>query len=82
MGRRKPGPRAWYAGKTPPDESVLEIIETASETVQVLFDNSAGEPSGEDLDLVKGLYGKMDSLKRKPVGVPHLVRRGRHGHIF
>ncbi len=66
MGRRKLGVRAWYAGKIPPDESVLEIIEAASKTPQILFDNTDGEPSGEDPGLGKRLYNKMDSLKRNP----------------
>lgn len=59
-------PRFWYAGSQPPAEEVLSIFDEAGEP-EVLYNQ--GQPDaveGEYASLMKGLYGKMDSLKRSP----------------
>ena len=59
--------RPWYTGKTPPAEEILSSIESVDPAPDVLYDSTKSEESsGEFADLVKGLYGKMDSLKRSP----------------
>lgn len=65
--RRSPG-RPWYAGRTPPAEEVVAIFDNAGEG-QVLYDqgNAAGV-DGDYAATMRGLYGKMDSLKRNPDG--------------
>ena len=58
--------RPWYAGRTPPSEDVLSIFEEAGKP-EVLY--SQGNPEGiedEYATLMRGIYGKMDSLKRSP----------------
>ncbi len=65
--KRRPRPaRAWYGSQAPPDEEFLEKIETLDPDPQVLFDNNGGDPTGVEPDLIKGLYSKMDTLKRSP----------------
>ena len=67
LSRRQTKTRAWYAGKTPPDEEVLSTAESVDPEPQVLYDQSDVVGStGEFADIIKGLYGKMDSLKRNP----------------
>ena len=61
--KREPG-RAWYAGKVPPELQMLSDAEAADESKQMLYASGGGE--GEYSDVVKGLYGAMDSLKRNP----------------
>ena len=62
---KRPFVRAWYAGKTPPAGDILEKIEAVDQGTEVLFDLSR-ESDGEIAEIVHGLYGKMDSLKRSP----------------
>lgn len=57
--------RAWYGSQAPPDDQFLQQMETLDHP-EVLYDNSGGEPTGLEPDLVKGLYSKMDTLKRSP----------------
>ncbi|MBI2504270.1 MAG: hypothetical protein HYW07_13675 [Candidatus Latescibacteria bacterium] len=59
--------RAWYGSPTPPDDQFLQEMEALDQHPEVLYDNSGGEPTGLEPDLVKALYSKMDSLKRSPV---------------
>ena len=59
--------RAWYAGRKPPDGEVINSVEEADEHGQVLYDHSAAENEGEYAEVVKGLYDKMDTLKRNPL---------------
>ena len=67
MSRKHPGVRAWYAGKTPPDDSVIARVEEADDDAAVLYDHSVETNEGEFADVVKGLYQKMDTLKRNPI---------------
>ena len=62
--REKTPGRAWYAGKVPPELQMLTDAESADESAEVLY--ASGEGEGEYADVVKGLYGAMDSLKRNP----------------
>lgn len=58
--------RPWYAGRTPPAEEVLAIFADAGEP-QVLYNQ--GQPDaieGDFADIMRGIYGKMDTLKRSP----------------
>jgi hypothetical protein len=58
--------RPWYAGRTPPSEEVLSIFEDAGEP-EVLYDQASAETiEGEFATLMRGIYGKMDTLKRSP----------------
>ena len=65
--RQYRGVRAWYAGKNPPDEEVLSAVEEADGNSQVLYSHPAQEDDGEYVEIMKGLYSKMDSLKRSPL---------------
>jgi uncharacterized protein YrzB (UPF0473 family) len=56
--------RAWYAGRTSPDEEMLAKIEEADSSTKVLYDHASKE--GEYAEIVKALYNHMDSLKRSP----------------
>lgn len=56
--------RAWYGGRTPPPEDVLIVAETADSEPHVLYDHLAGQ--GEYASVVRGIYDRMDSLKRNP----------------
>lgn len=58
--------RAWYGSPSPPDEQFLQEMEALDPHPEVLYDNNGGEPTGLEPDLVKGLYAKMDTLKRSP----------------
>ena len=59
--------RAWCAGKTQPPEEVLTTIENIDPKPEILYDQSNIDGStGELADVMKGLYDKMDSLKRNP----------------
>ncbi len=67
VSRCHPGVRAWHGGKTPPDEQLVQLVETADASAEVLYDGSVpGGDTGAYSGIVKGLYGKMDSLKRSP----------------
>ncbi|MCC7261529.1 MAG: hypothetical protein IT369_03300 [Candidatus Latescibacteria bacterium] len=66
MKRRQRPARAWYGSQAPPDEQFLKEIEALDPHPEVLYDNNGGEPTGVEPDLVKGLYSKMDTLKRSP----------------
>lgn len=66
MKRRPPGIRAWYSGRTPPDEKIVTAAEDADEGALVLYDHEAEENEGEYAAIIKGLYNKMDTLKRHP----------------
>ena len=59
--------RAWYAGRTRPDEELLSTVEEADIGTKVLYDHAAGDASGEYDEIVRGLYDKMDTLKRSPL---------------
>ena len=58
--------RAWYAGRIPPDDEIIARAEKADAHGQVLYDHNAASNEGEYADVVKGLYGMMDTLKRTP----------------
>lgn len=66
MKRRYRPARAWYGSPNPPDENFLQEMEALDQYPEVLYDNNGGEPTGLEPDLVKGLYTKMDTLKRSP----------------
>ena len=58
--------RPWYAGRTPPSEEVLSIFEDAGKP-EILYNQANPETiEGEFATLMRGIYGKMDSLKRSP----------------
>jgi hypothetical protein len=42
-------------------------MEALDQRPEVLYEKGEGEATGSEPDLVKGLYGKMDTLKRSPV---------------
>lgn len=64
MKKRHPGTRAWYAGKTLPDEEILAAVAAVDDDSQVIYDNTR---EGEEYDeIVKRIYNQMDSLKRTP----------------
>ncbi len=65
LSKKQRSVRAWYGGKTPADGSVLDAVEAAEKEPKVLYDH-ANKEEGEYVDIVKGLYGAMDSLKRTP----------------
>ena len=65
MSTRTPA-RPWYAGRTPPSEEVLSIFEDAGRP-EVLYNQANPDAvEGEYATLMRGIYGKMDSLKRSP----------------
>ena len=66
MRKRHPGTRAWYAGKSAPDEELLSAVEAADPDPQFLYEHTAGEAQGEYAEIVKAIYDKMDTLKRSP----------------
>jgi hypothetical protein len=57
--------RAWYAGKAPPSEELIELIAELDPEPEVLYD-SAAPAEGPYAETVKGLYDKMAVLKRNP----------------
>ena len=59
--------RAWYAGRTPPDDELIASVEEADDGGVVLYDHTAANNEGEYADVLKGIYGKMDTLKRNPL---------------
>ena len=59
--------RAWYAGRTPPDDELIASVEEADDGGTVLYDHEAANSEGEYADVVRGLYDKMDTLKRNPL---------------
>ena len=58
--------RPWYTGKAPPDEDILGIVDRLDPEAAVFYDQGQEKNTGEYADIVKGLYGKMDLLKRSP----------------
>ena len=64
MSERKPGVRAWYGRRTPPDENVIFAAEETEGTPPVLYDHVTHE--GEYAEIVNRIYNEMDSLKRHP----------------
>lgn len=64
MSERKPGVRAWYGRRTPPDENVIFAAEETEGTPLVLYDHVTHE--GEYAEIVNRIYNEMDSLKRHP----------------
>lgn len=66
MTLRRPG-RPWYPGRSEPDEEIIALFESADPKPQILYDqaNAAGS-TGEYASVVRGIYDKMDSLKRSP----------------
>lgn len=58
--------RAWYAGRTAPPEEVLSIFDEAGKP-EILYDQASPESiEGEFATLMRGVYSKMDTLKRSP----------------
>ncbi len=58
--------RPWYAGRTPPSEEVLSIFTDAGKP-EVLYNQANPEAiEGEYATMMRGIYSKMDSLKRSP----------------
>jgi len=55
--------RAWYGSKNPPVEDILAAVEAIDPDTQILYDHTT-EEEGEYDTIVKGLYDRMDSLKR------------------
>ena len=64
MSERKPGVRAWYGRRTPPDENVIFAAEETEGTPLVLYDHVTHE--GEYAEIVNRIYNEIDSLKRHP----------------
>ncbi len=56
--------RAWYGGKEPVDAQVVEAAEKAEGGGEELYNSVEG--TGEYAEIIRGLYGEMDSLKRTP----------------
>ena len=66
LSKRQTRIRPWYAGKTQPDEEVLAFVESVDPAPQLLYDQSrVSECTGEFADAMRGLYHKMDLLKRR-----------------
>jgi len=63
LKRRHHTARAWYGSKNPPVEDILASVEAIDPDTQILYDHTSGE-EGEYDAIVKGLYDRMDSLKR------------------
>lgn len=59
------GVRAWYGGRTPPDQEILATAIAADTAPVVLYDRETGG-TGEYAPLFRTLYDRMDSLKRNP----------------
>lgn len=57
--------RAWYAGRNPPSDDVLSIFDKAGKP-EVLYDQASESNEGEFATLIRGVYSKMDTLKRSP----------------
>lgn len=66
MTLRRPG-RPWYPGRSEPDEEIIALFDSADPSPQILYDqaNVAGS-TGKYADVMRGIYNKMDSLKRSP----------------
>lgn len=64
MVKRQCNTRAWYGSKEPAAEQIITAVEAAEGEPVVLYDHAANE--GEYVDIAKGLYDEMDSLKRTP----------------
>ncbi|MFT5090369.1 MAG: hypothetical protein ACI906_000035 [Candidatus Latescibacterota bacterium] len=64
MVRRQRSTRAWYGSKEPAAEEIIAAAEAAEGEPVVLYDHAANE--GEYVDIARGLYDEMDSLKRTP----------------
>ena len=62
---KRPAVRPWYAGKSPPAGDLLDKLEAVDEETKVLYDPTR-ESEGEFAEIMRGLYDKMDSLKRSP----------------
>jgi hypothetical protein len=66
VSKRRSPARPWYAGRTPPPEDVLAIFDEAGEPEVLYNQGDADGIEGEYASLMRGLYDKMDSLKRSP----------------
>lgn len=62
--RRKCKTRAWYGSKEPAADDIIAAAEAAEGEATVLYDHATN--SGEYVEIAKGLYDEMDSLKRTP----------------
>jgi len=61
--------RPWYPGRTEPDGEILKLFESIEVSPTILYD--LADPDSGDSDfsgVVRGVYDKMDSLKRNPDG--------------
>ena len=61
--------RPWYPGRAEPDEGILGLFESIEPSPKILYD--LADPSAADEEfggVVRGVYDKMDSLKRNPDG--------------
>lgn len=65
MRRRSAAARAWYGGRTPPSADVLAAAEEIDPKPRILYDHAGGQ-EGDYAAAVRGLYDRMDSLKRNP----------------
>ncbi|MEW6755129.1 MAG: hypothetical protein AB1505_29730 [Candidatus Latescibacterota bacterium] len=65
LRREDTAARAWYGGKVPPAAQTLAAAEAVDPAPQVLYDHQAGQ--GEYAVLLRGIYDRMDSLKRSPL---------------
>ncbi|MBT4097844.1 MAG: hypothetical protein HOM68_07350 [Gemmatimonadetes bacterium] len=56
--------RPWYAGRTFPADDVVAVFDEDPQP-KILYDQrDAGGTEGAYADIMRGIYGKMDSLKR------------------
>lgn len=66
MRRRGQPVRPWYAGRQPPPPEVVSIFDDAGKPEVLYSQADSGAIDGEFAAAMRGLYGKMDTLKRSP----------------
>ena len=67
MKRPHRSARAWYGGAAPPEDQFLQELEALDHYPECLSESTGGTSSGQEPELIKGLYDKMDTLKRSPI---------------
>lgn len=61
--------RPWYPGRTEPADEILALFESIEPSPQILYDQAdAAGCTGQFAEAIRGVYDKMDSLKRNPDG--------------
>lgn len=65
MTQRQRHLRAWYGSNTPPDAEIMDYIARLDPEPEVIHDNEEDHEGTFD-EQIKGIYDKMDSLKRNP----------------